>query len=223
MKSVRFAPAAVCVLVLVNVSVVASVDAAKPIWAKGAVRVEPGCVDEGRVPTQRIPAPDRNVRVEIECRGSTPDDTAVILRVVFADERSRTLLLEKPGYDLWRPEELLWSSDSRAFLVNGGESAYAGFTLVAYELRDNDVVAHDVTAAAERDMVARFPPCKAANADEQDCKRMEKDPQFNMSALAWINGSSTIVVFAEVPPSSSYGGIMGQVQGYELDARPVRF
>jgi len=39
----------------------------------------------------------------------------------------------------------------------------------------------------------------------------------NMSAIAWTRGSSSLVVFAEVPCSSSHGGIMYQVMGYELD------
>jgi hypothetical protein len=68
-------------------------------------------------------------------------------------------------------------------------------------------------------MVATFPPCRALNADDSNCKRMEADPDFNMSALTWTQSSSSIVVFAEVPCSSSYGGIMCQVQGYELDAK----
>ena len=38
-----------------------------------------------------------------------------------------------------------------------------------------------------------------------------------MSGLTWVRGSSAIVVMAEVPCSSSYGGIMCQVQGYELN------
>jgi hypothetical protein len=39
-----------------------------------------------------------------------------------------------------------------------------------------------------------------------------------MSGVSWVRGSTAVVVMAEVPCSSSYGGIMCQVQGYELDA-----
>jgi hypothetical protein len=37
-----------------------------------------------------------------------------------------------------------------------------------------------------------------------------------MSGLKWSADSSAVYVFAEVPCSSSYGGIMCQVLGYEL-------
>jgi hypothetical protein len=65
-------------------------------------------------------------------------------------------------------------------------------------------------------MVSTFPPCKALNRDENDCKRIAADPQFNMSGISWRDDSSAINVFAEVPWSSSYGGIMCQVSGYQL-------
>jgi hypothetical protein len=29
--------------------------------------------------------------------------------------------------DMWRPGELLWASDSSAFVINGGANAYAGY------------------------------------------------------------------------------------------------
>ena len=43
-----------------------------------------------------------------------------------------------------------------------------------------------------------------------------------MSAIAWTRGAKAVVVFAEVPCSSSYGGIMCQVMGYELDVATGR-
>jgi hypothetical protein len=67
-------------------------------------------------------------------------------------------------------------------------------------------------------MVASYPPCKASNRDEVRCKEIEKQPEYNMSGVGWSDGGSDIVVVAEVPCSSSYGGIMCQVLGYKLDA-----
>lgn len=63
---------------------------------------------------------------------------------------------------------------------------------------------------------------RAKGIDMSDCRRIERDPAFNMSGLAWTGDSTAIVVMAEVPCSSSYGGIMCQVLGYELSAADGR-
>ena len=42
------------------------------------------------------------------------------------------------------------------------------------------------------------------------------------SGLGWTEDSSAVYVFAEVPCSSSYGGIMCQVLGYELNVHSGR-
>ena len=207
-------------LVLANLFIAARINAAEPTWAKAAVALEPPCDHGPSAPLQRISSPDRTAIAEIDCRRSDRDYGPIVR--VISHGWTQTLPLVDPGNDLWRPQELLWSPDSRMFLVNGGENAYAGFGVVVYELGEAALVRHDVTASAQKDMLVRFPPCKALNADDSDCKRMEADPDFNMSAIAWTNGSSNIVVFAEVPCSSSYGGIMCQVQGYELDAKTGR-
>ena len=75
----------------------------------------------------------------------------------------------------------------------------------------------EISASAQRDMVASFPPCKASNRDETLCAKIAKDPEYNISGLAWADGGSAVIVMAEVPCSSSYGGIMCQVLGYKLD------
>ncbi|HEX3742088.1 MAG TPA: hypothetical protein VHV29_20475 [Terriglobales bacterium] len=49
------------------------------------------------------------------------------------------------------------------------------------------------------------------------CAKIAHDPEYNMSGLAWADRSSAVIVMAEVPFSSSYGGIMCQVLGYKLD------
>jgi hypothetical protein len=67
-------------------------------------------------------------------------------------------------------------------------------------------------------MVATFPPCKAANRDETECITEARDSQWNMSGVGWSSDSKSIVVFVEVPCSSSHGGIICQVMGYRLNA-----
>jgi len=47
---------------------------------------------------------------------------------------------------------------------------------------------------------------------------MQTDHEYyNMSGVDWLQDSSGVVVMSEVPPTSRYGGIMGQVMGYELE------
>ena len=114
-------------------------------------------------------------------------------------------------------EEVLWAPDSKAFFVNGGESAYGGFYVLVYVLGDEGPPRKlDITQAAQRDMVNSFPPCRALYHDPKLCHMMSANPEYNMSGIKWDKASSAIYVFAEVPPSSSYGGIMGQVLGYQL-------
>lgn len=119
--------------------------------------------------------------------------------------------------DLWRPKEILWAPDATAFAINGSASAFAGFDVLIYRIRADGVVRVRVTAQAQADMVGAFPPCRASGLALPDCRTIASDPGFNMSVLTWTRGSSAVVVFAEVPCNSRYGGIMCQVQGYELD------
>jgi len=119
---------------------------------------------------------------------------------------------------IWRPQELLWSPDSKAFVINGSESAYAGDAFLVVHVFADRVVATDVSSAAQRDMVRSFPPCKARGMDESVCRPLEVAPEYNMSAIAWRGGSARVVAIAEIPCGSYYGGIMCQVMGYEVDA-----
>ena len=111
----------------------------------------------------------------------------------------------------------MWARDSSAFVVNGSESAHAGNDFVVYRIGGDRIAPARITRGAQRDMVSTYPPCKASGLDRDDCLRIAKSPEFNMSAIAWTRGSSGLVVFAEVPCTSSYGGIMCQVMGYELE------
>ena len=208
----RFGRRSVMTIILCLVASFAGVGAAEPAtWARGAIALE--CKAGSTSGRQRIQSPDRRIAIELTCRSSWP----VALRVIHPDGHEQALSLEKQGHDLWRPQELLWSPDSRMFVVNGSENAYSGFAITVYEIRPDRVLPHDMTNAVQRDMTASFPPCRAADLTEETCRRLEKDPAYNVSALAWAKDSSRLIVFVEVPCSSSYGGIMCQAQGYELE------
>jgi hypothetical protein len=184
----------------------------EPIWAKAAVGLSPDCNHVPATP-QLIRSPDRKLSVEVRCRTRNDhEDPTLYLRVVLADGKPQEMDLDEGAH------ELLWAPDSRAFFVNGGESAYAGFFVSLYKIENNQVSKIKISASAQRDMVASFPPCKASNRDETLCAKIAKDPEYNMSGLAWADGSSAVIVMAEVPCSSYYGGIMCQVLGYKLDA-----
>jgi hypothetical protein len=152
------------------------------------------------------------MRIEVQCRTNKDGDPAPYITVVLVDGISREVGLDEGAH------EILWAPDSRAFFINGGESAYAGFFVSLYRIENNQVRKLKISAAAQRDMVASFPPCKASNRDVTLCTKIAHDPEFNMSGLAWVDRSSAVIVMAEVPCSSSYGGIMCQVLGYKLDA-----
>ena len=196
-----------------------SAAAANPIWSKAGVRLPSGCEDSRDVRLVRSPRAD--TRVEVHCGGRNAS-TKTILRITTRTNAPVDVALDTPEGSIWRPEEVVWAPDASAFIINGGENAYAGFDFVVVDIRRVPIVPVRITAAAQRDMVASYPPCRAMGLEPDDCRRITADPQFNMSAIAWTRGSKAVVVFAEVPCSSSYGGIMCQVMGYELEVATGR-
>jgi hypothetical protein len=141
----------------------------------------------------------------------------MLLRIDRRDGRIHEVPVQRADGG-WRPQELLWAPDSRAFFINGSASAYAGFSVVVYVLSSvGDVRALDVTSLAQRDMVRTFPPCKVQALSRAACTRIEQAPEYNVSAITWTLGGRGVVVVAEIPCSSLYGGIMCQVMGYELE------
>ncbi len=199
-----FASLAICVGT--TASVAQAIE--QPIWAKQATALDRSCSSQSR----SIASPDHQSSVEVLCHTRPNDDPIYAVRVTT----------KSTHYDLPLDEgahELLWAPNSRAFFIDGGTSSYAGFFVTVYRFSaQGSLEKLAVTSAAQGDMVVSFPPCKAFNRDpdETDCRRIAADPQFNMSGVAWDDDSSAIYVFAEVPCSSSYGGIMCQVLGYEL-------
>jgi hypothetical protein len=201
--------------------VTASAGSDAAIWARSGIPIEGTC--DGSMPAVSPPvkSPDKTTEVALECKTLNRDDAEIALTVRHAG-RVWEIALPMTVRDRWRPQELLWSPDGQLFMVNGSENAYAGNAFVVIDLRDPNPTAKEITESAQRDMVKRFPPCKAANREESLCQRMERDPHFNMSAITWTRDSHSVVVMAEVPSNSAYGGIMGQVEGYEIDSASGR-
>jgi hypothetical protein len=174
----------------------------KVFWAKNATALV--CQRSG----QTIKAPDHLTSARVMCESDSPFG----LQVITADGHRQEVGLRYGAH------ELLWAPNSRSFFVDGGANSYAGFFIDVYQFEDlGRVVTPPATEAAFGDMVKSFPPCKASNRDETECERMARDPEYyNMSGLKGSTDSSAVYVFAEVPCSSRYGGIMCQVLGYEL-------
>jgi hypothetical protein len=173
----------------------------KPIWANGAIPL--------RGNLQRIVSPDGKVTLEVRRGAGTEGDSTLLVRILKPVGAATTESLDRGA------EELLWSPDSSAFLVNGSTSSYAGFFTTIYRISTTGLQKLGVTQAAQSDMVSSFPPCRATKRDEQLCRSTIRNPNFNISGVAWL-GTAQVVVAAEVPCSSSYGGIMCQVQGYVI-------
>ena len=192
---------------------------ANPIWSKSGVRLPAGC--EASRDVQLVQSPRGHTVVEVHCGGRHASGK-IMLRVRTQTKAPVDALLDTPEGSIWRPEEVVWAPDASAFIINGSENAYAGFDFVVVDIRRVPIVAVSVTAAAQRDMVASYPPCRAAAVEPDDCRRITAHPEFNMSAIAWTRGAKAVVIFAEVPCSSSYGGIMCQVMGYELEVATGR-
>jgi hypothetical protein len=212
--------------------------AATPTWAKKAVGFPEQCWSYGDYKFQdckpvRIPSPDGRSSVDVFYRPVvvTKDDHILqaFLRVTTPTQGAQEAALPE-GF---QKVDLLWSPDSKEFFVNGGNGgAYWGFWVYVYQA-DHPTSPIDIAAKAQSDMLKAFPPCKAAYPDAQDptgCKSESRDvracgslesgpkfnPEYNMTGIDWV-GPSSILVMSEVPCSSSYGGIMCQVMGYELE------
>lgn len=176
----------------------------KPIWAKAATVLWP---TRGRANPQRIGSPDGKTVLQVFPVRSS--ERFLRIHVSREEGHSQDVDLDEGAH------ELLWAPDSTAFLVNGSSSGYAGFFTTAYRFGPDGLRKLNFTENAQRDMVTSFPPCKASNRLEALCMTIERNPEFNMSGLAWV-GPSQIAVIAEVPCVSSFGGIMCQIQGYVL-------
>jgi len=188
----------------------------KPVWAKTATAIDGWCRRKDHAP-QLVWSSDHHWVIEFACRGKR-DNLMPHLRIRADGGNWQELLFHKGGtadYEYQGSSELLWSPDSQSFFINGGENGYTNY-LLFYHLGATGWRAADIDAIARRDMVATFPPCRARNHNDEDCKRMELAPDHNVAGLAWTHGGKALIVMAQVPSVSSYGSIMGQMQGYEI-------
>lgn len=193
-----------CVLLLLLLPSAAF--AGKPNWIKHATGFAGQCPSE--CPALHITAPDKTTVVEVLYQQG-----GAYLRVTQAGKPAREIhdVFTSPHNDL------LWAPDSKAFLVDAGEGMTSPSFVQVYLLDDPQLRAVDITHDIDRDMVNSFPPCKALFLDPTSCRRIEKSPEYNMTGITWTKDSSALVVLAQVPCTSNYGGISCQSMGYEVE------
>ena len=225
------------VIALVAFSSMPSTAAISPTWARKAVafpsRCEitsngnPGSSPRGALEAlpaatscrpKRIPSPDGKFTVEVRYTKAEVEKGLNFLVASFLlrgrDGAERDGAFPAGFQDI----DLLWSPDSKAFFVNGGNGGgYWGFYVYVYRISDPALEPLDVTGKAQEDMLKTFPPCLANGLEKAICHDLEKQPDSNMSGIDWAGDSSAVVVMAEVPCSGGHGGIMCQVMGYTLE------
>ena len=180
--------------------------ASKPNWIKHATGFAGQC--PSTCAPVRVVAPDKTTVVEVLYQ-----DGGAYLRVTQHGQAAREIrdAFTSPHSDL------LWAPDSKAFLVDAGEGMTSPSFVQVYTLDDPQLRAVDITHEVEQDMVKTFPPCKALFIEPSTCRKIEKQPDYNMTAITWTKDSSAVVVLAQVPCTSNYGGISCQSMGYEVE------
>ena len=199
---------AIFVLVLLSVTPLSSMAGT---YSRSATRLSLRC-DENRT--------CRRVSVR------SPDGTMQLRRDFARGSESHlstpemTLLTPKGTWDLnipfWVDVDVLWSPDSQFIALSGNPNGYTN-GIVVFRVSDSGPVEIDAAREPFEDMLRRFPPCRAKNAEADLCKQIpEHEDYLNFAAVDW-SGDHTLVVMGEVPPDGQYGGILGQVMGYEVD------
>jgi hypothetical protein len=193
------------VLLFLLLPALASAD--KPTWARKATGFA-GVCQSGNCRPVRIVAPDKKSVVEVLYQ-----DGNAYLRVTGPDKQVREVrdVSSSPANDL------LWAPDSKAFFVDGGEGMTSPGFVQVYWLDDADLRPLDVSREVEQDMVKTYPPCKALYLDAATCRNLERNPDYNLTAIDWVEDSSAMALLAQIPCTSNFGGIMCQAMGYEVE------
>jgi hypothetical protein len=206
-----------CSAVLTVIALVSAANsiANKPTWAKKGTTFPVWCSRPFKgCKLLRIPSPDAKSSVEISYTINSDDPD-----IELASLRVTTL-----GKDVGEVQpvgtvesELTWSPDSKAFFINGNDNGYGDDHLAVHMLDDPHLGPGYITSEVEQDMVRSFPPCQAEDPIDNCAELAANHDYFGVVGLDWIGSSSKIVVMAQVICSSSMGGIMCQVLGYELE------
>jgi hypothetical protein len=191
-----------------------------PIWSKKGVTFPINCLLVESCQTLRIPSPDAKNTIQVTYQKSTDYSAGYPIEV-----ETPSLQVAGPGTHATSApilvgvdDEIAWSPDSKCFFINSNYNGYADEIVAVHCVNQPNLGPSHVTQQVEQDMARSFPPCKAVFISRDQCTQMVADPgsYLGVVGLDWIHGSSEMVVMAEVPCDSLYGGIMCQVLGYEI-------
>jgi hypothetical protein len=110
--------------------------------------------------------------------------------------------------------DVLWSPDSDFLALTGDMNGYTE-SIRVFAITQSGPVKLNASLQPARDMLRRFPPCRARHSDI-GCPDDSSDIGLNFAAIAWSD-SHILVLMSEVPCDSIWGGIMCQVMGYEVN------
>jgi hypothetical protein len=202
------------VLVLASTLLFGSIARAEDhIWSKQGTELYLVLGNEGigHVKPLRVYSPDHLKRFQIDFHAGREGDAIPDANIIIG-KQTIPVELDKE----WAQVEVLWSPDSKSLALTGSFNAYTNSTkIVLLTANGTKAVSLD---APHQDMARTYPACKAQGADNEYCRKEEDGASFNYASVAWAD-PHTVVIMAEVPCSSSQGGIMCQVAGYELDTR----
>ena len=195
-----------CLVLVLLLLIPSAAFAGKPNWVRRATGFGGQC--QASCPSLKIIAPDKTTAVEVLYQ-----EGGAYLRVTQTGKPAREIhdVFTSPRNDL------LWAPDSKAFFVDAGEGMTSPAFLQVYLLDDEPLRSIDVAHFAAQDMVKTFPPCQALFIDPVACRKFEAEPDYNITAITWTKDSSALVVLAQVPCTSNYGGISCQSMGYEVE------
>jgi len=211
------------VLVLVSTFLLGSIARAEDhIWSKQGTVLSffQGYEGIGHVKPSRVYSPDHQKYVLLDFKadkgdGATIPDVAIPVVSIIAGKLTIPVDLDEE----WVQVEVLWSPDSKNLALTGAFNAYTNSTKILHLTADGSQATP--LGELQKNMALLYPPCKALDALTDVCNADEDGVSFNYATVVWAN-PHTVVIMAEVPCSSSQGGIMCQVAGYELDTRTGR-
>ncbi len=190
-----------------------------PIWSKKGITFPINCLSL-KCPALRIVSPDGKNTIEVTYQKSTGYPAGYPIEIETASLRLSRLgehATSVPTLD-GDVDEIAWSPDSECFFINSEYNAYMAQIVAVHCVNEPSLGPGHITQAVEQDMARSFPPCRAVLISRDQCTQMAADPgsYLGVVGLDWIHGSSEMVVMAEVPCDTMWGGIMCQVLGYEI-------
>ena len=190
-----------------------------PTWSKKGTDFPGGCdnkEDWDECKPLEIRSPDHKNVVDLRYAADPYDPGIEVAELTVFSNGKRLGEVVPPATV---EDEVVWSPDSKAFFITGNNNANGWDESAVHLLSDPDLGPGNIFGDVQQDMARSFPPCRAKYYHPANCAEYAAHPDeyIGVIGLDWIGGSLGVVVMAEVPCSSYWGGIMCQVLGYEVE------